>query len=286
MYPRKRIPPLVWTLGIVVVVVVFALLIGRLGFLGWILRGLSGLVPSGPATQYTEQEIEDLKAQVGRLQQENAVLNQMIVENSQVEQLNGLDESLPYQLLNAHIIYRDHARLFDTALIDRGSYDGVKVEMPVMDAGGLVGRVVATTSAVSRIVLLTSPNCAFGVIDQRSRDLGIVRGTDPVRWTIGHRETEDGPPPDMLDLEYLSPSAQISVQDILLTSGLSGITPRGLRVGEVVEIIRRQEEGKYEIRVRPFADFDHLENVAVVLYSEQKLDEINELTNGGTESQL
>lgn len=286
MYPRKRIPPLVWTLGIVVAVVLIALLIGRLGFLGWILRGLAGLIPSRPATQYAQQEVEDLKAQVNRLQQENAILNELIVENTQVEQLNLLSENLPYQLLNAHIIYRDHARLFDTALIDRGSFDGVKEEMPVMDANGLVGRVVATTSAVSRIVLLTSPNCAFGVIDQRSRDLGIIRGTETVRWNLGHGATEDQPPPDMLELEYLSPSAQISVQDILLTSGLSGITPPGLRVGEVVEIISRQEEGIYEIRVRPFADLDHLENVAVVIYEEQKLDQINELSNPEAEPPL
>jgi cell shape-determining protein MreC len=90
----------------------------------------------------------------------------------------------------------------------------------------------------------------------------------------------------MLELEYLSPSAQISVQDILLTSGLSGITPPGLRVGEVVEIISRQEEGTYEIRVQPFADLDHLENVAVVIYEEQKLDEINALSNGEAEPPL
>jgi rod shape-determining protein MreC len=278
MYSRRRIRPLYWMAGIVVVLVLLVLVVGRLDFPGWILRGISGLVPSKPAAQYTQEEVDALKSKAAGLEQQNTFLNEMVLEAQRLQGLSQLKNTVPYDLLNAKIIYRDYGRLFDTAIIDRGSYDGVQVEMPVIDSDGLVGRVVATRAAVSRIVLLTSPDCSFGVIDQRSRDLGIIRGTQPVKWTM-KRTDSDQLKPNMLDLQYLSPSAQISVQDILITSGLSGVTPQGLRVGEVVEIISHEEEGSFNVRVRPFADFEHLENVSVVLFKEKDLADFKELTS-------
>jgi rod shape-determining protein MreC len=271
MYRRKNIPPIVWALGIIVVVLLVVLLIGRFDFPGWVLRGLSRLVPSRTNLQYTPEEVQNLKADMDSLKKQNTALNEMVLEYQRVDALSQVGEDIPAKLLDARVIYRDHARLFDTAIIDHGSSDGVEVEMPVVDSHGLVGRVVATTGAISRIVLLTNPDCSFGVIDQRSRDLGIVRGTSSLGWSSNSQGSADRTPLEMLDLEYLSPSAQINVQDLLITSGLSGITPKGIRVGEVVEIISREEEGRFEIRVRPFADFAHLENVAIVLYKEQDI---------------
>ena len=268
MYRRKHIPTVVWALGIIAGVVLIVVLIGRLDFPGWVLRGLSGMVPAKPALQYTPEEVQSLKADVDSLKRQNTALNEMVLEYRRMEALSNVTEDIPAKLLDARVIYRDHARLFDTAIIDRGSSDGVEIEMPVVDSHGLVGRVVSTTAAISRVVLLTSPDCAVGVIDQRSRDLGIVRGSGASGWTFGSNAGSQVSP-DTLDLEYLSPSAQINVQDLLITSGLSGITPKGIRVGEVVEIINREQEGRFEIHVRPYADFNHLENVAVVLFKEQ-----------------
>jgi len=92
------------------------------------------------------------------------------------------------------------------------------------------------------------------------------------------------PPPNMLELSYLSPSAEIRVQDVIVTSGLSGITPPGIRVGEVATIISLEEQGRFEIHVRPFADFEHLENVGVILYREEDRLELEDLIEetGGT----
>jgi len=266
--------------------VLIVVLVSRLDFPGWILRGLSNLIPSRPASEYTPQEIGELRQKVSSLEQQNTILNEMVLEHQRESSLSHWSVDIPYSLVDARILYRDHARLFDIAIIDRGTNDGVEVEMPVVDSKGLVGRVVATRAAISRVLLLTSPDCSFGVIDQRSRDLGIVRGTEPVKWSMGRNQAQDQVSPNMLQLMYLSPSAQISVQDVLITSGLSGVTPRGIRVGEVVEIISHEEQGRFDIRVRPFADFDHLENVAVVLFREQNIEDLKDLVGVTGEAAL
>jgi rod shape-determining protein MreC len=278
MLSRKRNSSWFRVTAIIVLLAGLVFLISRLDFPGWMLRGLSGLIPQRPAEQYTPEEIRDLQSKIDNLQQQNTYLNELILEMQRSAGMTEIASTIPYDLIGAKVIYRDHARLFDTAIIDKGSYDGIEVDMPVVDSKGLVGRIVATTGAVSRISLLTSPDCSFGVIDQRSRDLGIIHGGEPIRWNT-RNNPGDEVPPDILQLAYLSPSAQISVQDILITSGLSGITPPGLRVGEVVEIISREEEGSYDIRVRPYADFEHLEELSVVLYKENQIQDINQLLN-------
>jgi rod shape-determining protein MreC len=279
MYPRKRISPKILWIGAVTGLVILIILLGMLDFPGWLLRGISSLVPQAKQSAYTSEEVQALRDRVGELEGENAYLNEMVSDLQSQSGLNTIDAALIYGTVDARVIYRDHARLFDTAIINRGIADGVEVGMPVMDYRGLVGRVVSTRAAISRIVLVSSPDCAFGVLDQRSREIGIVRGSENVQWSIGFdsgsNETEI--PPDVLQLEYLSPSADISVHDTLITSGLSGVTPLGIRVGEVIEIISHTEQGWYDIRVSPFADLNHLENVAVILYSGETQTQLEEL---------
>jgi rod shape-determining protein MreC len=279
MYRRRRISPFMWTIGAVIVLILLLFFISRFDFPGWIIRGLSRLVPEESRSAYTAEEVEELRNTVGSLEGENAILRERIVRLQDTLDVVGADRGAGYELLQAQIIYRDHARIFATAIIDRGSADGVQVGMPVVDSRGLVGRVATTRAAISRIVLVSSPDCSFGIVDQRSRELGVVRGSYPTRWNLSIDNGDEEVPvsPHVLELEYLSPSADIRVHDSLVTSGLSGITPNGVRVGEVVEIVTRTEEDVYEIRVRPYADLDHLQSVAVVLYTGEEPEDLREL---------
>ena len=268
-----------WTIGAVIVLILLVFIIGRFDFPGWMLRGLSHIVPEESRSAYTAEEVEALRNAVGSLEGENAVLRERIVRLQDTIDLVAADQGAANELLSAQVIYRDHAGIFATAIIDRGSADGVQVGMPVVDSKGLVGRVAATRAAISRIVLVSSPDCSFGIIDQRSRELGVVRGSDATRWdlSINGSGDEAAVSPHILELEYLSPSADIRVHDSLVTSGLSGITPNGIRVGEVVEIVTRTEEDVYDIRVRPYADLEHLQSVAVVLYTGEEPEDMEEL---------
>lgn len=268
-----------WTIGAVIVLILLLFFISRFDFPGWIIRGLSRMVPEENRSAYTAEEVEELRNTVGSLEGENAILRERIVRLQDTLDVIAADRGAGFELLSAQIIYRDHARIFATAIIDRGSADGVKVGMPVVDSRGLVGRIAATRAAISRIVLISSPDCSFGIVDQRSRELGVVRGSDATRWDLGNNNSNEEMvvSPHALELEYLSPSADIRVHDSLVTSGLSGITPNGIRVGEVVEIVTRTEADVYDIRVRPYADLDHLQSVAVVLYTAEELEDLEEL---------
>jgi rod shape-determining protein MreC len=282
MYKRRKISPFTKALGIGVGVVLLVILLGRLDFTGWVLRGLSSLVRHGHTRAYTAEEINEMRDHLGSLETENAILRERVEDLQDQLDLSTVRPEIGYQLLPADVIYRDHARIFESALINRGTSDGVIVGMPVVDVRGVVGRIVSARAAVSRIELIASPDCSFGVIDQRSREIGVVRGSDAVKWQRPDTSGRVGwnnemLPPYILELEYLSPSADISVNDTLITSGLSGITPPGLRVGEVVEIISRQEEDMFDIRVDPFADLEHLDTVAIVLYEQAERLSIQEL---------
>ncbi|MFH1676919.1 MAG: rod shape-determining protein MreC [bacterium] len=277
MYRRKQISPWRRVIIITAILLVVVIVLGRLDFPGRVLRFVSNIVPSKPPEAYTLKEINEFRDNASHFSSENAILKDMLSECRGEQQLGKVD--FGYPLLKARIIYRDHAGLFETAVIDKGSADGVELQMPVVDANGLVGRVVSVRGALSRIILITGPDCSFGVFDERSRDTGVVNGTEPVHWRIGGENDSRGNimPPGLLELRYLSPSADISVKDRLLTSGYSGITPRGIPVGEVVEIISHQEQGVFDIRVRPFADIEHVEVVGVVLYGEKDYEQLQEL---------
>lgn len=280
MFSQKRVSPFLKVISIIILIILGLVLFNRLDFWGWLLRGIAAAFPANPRVQYSPEEIQALVDKVRSLEQQNAILQDTIIQSRQQDALESLRQSIPFETLPAKVIYRDHSKMFWTAIIDKGTHDGIKVNMPVMDSRGLVGRVVAARSAVSRIILLTSPECSFGVIDQRSGDIGIVRGSDTVAWRDGNPgQSSSNIPPNILEFIYLSPAAHINVQDVLVTNGLSGITPKNLRVGEVIEIINREDEGNFLIRVRPFADFEHLENVVVILYQNENIDEIKDLLN-------
>ena len=281
MYTRRKINPVLRVVMIVAAIVVAVVLIGRLDFFGWVLRGFNELVPSKPPPQYSEEQATDFKAQIGDLEAENAILREMVDDLRNRLNISANEAYSSFSVIEAEVIWRDHARLYKTAIINRGQADGVEVGMPVVDANGLVGRIVQARGAISRIELITSPDCSFGIVDQRSRAPGIVRGSETVKW-----QREDGMgfddqavPPNILELEYLSPSADIQTDDVLVTNGLSGITPGGIRVGQVDQIISMQEKDWYEIRVLPFADIDHLETVAVIIYSEKELAGTEDILN-------
>jgi rod shape-determining protein MreC len=286
MHRRKRISPIVLTIGIIVILVTAFILLGKLDFPGRVFRAIASIVPTSHHAPPQDESEEDLRARIRQLEGENTVLRESLLQYQGEGQIEGIQAGLGFPVLPAVVIYRDHARLFDTAIINVGTSDGVEANMPVVDSSGLVGRVVATRGAVSRILLITSPDCSFGVRDVRSRELGVVQGSKSVSWWVD-RDAESGtvsPAPDLLELTYLSPSVEIRVQDLLITSGLSGITPPGIRVGEVATIISHEEQGRFEIHVRPFSDIEHLESVGVVLYKEEEQFELEELINeeGGT----
>ena len=114
---------------------------------------------------------------------------------------------------------------------------------------GVVGRVLAVTPTTAQVLLLTDTRSAVGVILQRSREAAVVDGQ-------GH---------GLLRLKYVARSRQIAEGELVVTSGLSGVFPRGLPVGTEAALVHEQGALYQEATVRPAANLDHLEEVLILI---------------------
>jgi rod shape-determining protein MreC len=187
------------------------------------------------------EDVERLSSEVGRLREQAQATQRL-------ERLMEFRRQTPGRAIGARVIGRDTTRWFAVILIDRGSQDGVRRNAPVVAAEGLVGRVLTVTPTTAQVLLVTDPRSAVGVLLQQSRDAGVVEGQGN----------------DALHLKYLSRSLEIAPGEVLVTSGLGGVFPRGLPVGIVTGVTREQGGLYQEASVKPIASLRQLEEVLVI----------------------
>jgi rod shape-determining protein MreC len=173
-------------------------------------------------------------------------------ENSQLRSLLGWQQQAPWKLKLANVIMRDPANWWRTVQIDLGSRDGIQTNLPVLTAEGLVGRVSAVGYTRSQVVLIGDPNCRVSaLVENPAHDMGIVSAG-------GLLDTS------LVDLTYLSGNASLKPGQNVITSGLGGVFPKGIPIGQVVDS-RPVEFGLYtEARVKLAADLGALEQVWVL----------------------
>ncbi|MGQ0570604.1 MAG: rod shape-determining protein MreC [Armatimonadota bacterium] len=201
-------------------------------------------------------EIGQLRAENRRLREEVERLSQQVVRlreqgqaTQRLETLLAFRAQLPGRAIGARVIGRDSSQWFAVILVDRGAQDGVRRNAPVVAARGLVGRVIAVTPTTAQVLLITDARSATGVVLQESREAGVVEG-------LGQAT---------LRLKYVARSREIVAGELLVTSGLSGVFPRGLPVGSVVTVVRDPGALYQEATVRPLASLDHLEEVLILV---------------------
>ena len=121
-----------------------------------------------------------LKQQVQELEVELRQKEDLDAENARLRKLLDLKEQSKYKVLTARIIGRDPSAWFDSAIINRGSLDGVRLNMPVVTDGGLVGRVTAVSPLTAQVDLITRDKSGIGAVVGQVGDsgaLGVVAGT-------------------------------------------------------------------------------------------------------------
>jgi rod shape-determining protein MreC len=193
-------------------------------------------------------ENERLKEAVHRLTLANSAYQQMKQENLRLRRLITLSETLPNETMGARVIARTPSFLANVIYIDRGSEDGVRTDQAVLSGEGIVGRTVFVSRHQSQVQLITNPDASVGVIVENSRTPGVLRGSGDY----------------LLDLNYIGNSEQVAVGDVVLSSGLDGIYPKGLALGKVVE--SRKGRGVFRsIKVQPGVDLTRLEEVLILL---------------------
>ena len=167
--------------------------------------------------------------------------------------LLNLKEQTGYDQVPARVIARDSSVWFNTVTIDRGSSSGIALNMPVATGGGIVGRVIALSPWTAQVMITDEKAAAGAIIGQLggSGALGPVRG-------LGKN--------GLIEMRYVSGLEKVAVGDYILTTGQDGIYPPGLSVGEVVQVTPGTATQSHEILIRPTAQLDQLEQVAVLLY--------------------
>jgi rod shape-determining protein MreC len=214
----------------------------------------SGMIRQIVNFRSTAVENERLKQQLDQLQLEMRTAREASMENERLKGLLGLKEKTGYEQVSARVIARDPSLWFNTITINRGSSSGITLNMPVVAAGGIVGRVIALSPWMAQVMLITDEKAAAGaVVGQlgESGAMGSVRG-------LG----ESG----LIEMRYVSGLQKVEVGDYVLTTGQDGIYPAGLNVGDVVEVKHGTATQPHVIHIRPGARVDQLEEVAVLLY--------------------
>jgi rod shape-determining protein MreC len=188
-----------------------------------------------------KQQLADVQIQ---LQQQRALADR----SRGLDRLLGLRERLMLNTVAAEVIALGATPDFRTMTIDKGSQQGLKSDMAIIAPAGVVGRVVVPSLRAAKAQLLIDRNAAAGALIERSRAQGVVVGAGD----------------ELLRLEYVSEIADVAVGDVVVTSGIDGIFPKGFVIGRV-ETVERSGRTYRRITVSPAVDFSSLEEVLVVL---------------------
>jgi rod shape-determining protein MreC len=202
----------------------------------------------------TAVENEQLKQQLSQTQLELQKALQATGENERLKGLLDLKEKSGFGQVAARVIARDSSIWFNTVTINRGSASGIDLNMPVVTAGGIVGRVIAVSPVTAQVMMVTDEKAAAGAI------VGQLGGSGALGSVIGLGES------NLIEMRYVSGLQKVEVGDSILTTGQDGIYPPGLNVGQVIEVKHGTATQAHQIFIRPGAKLDQLEEVAVLLY--------------------
>lgn len=219
-----------------------------------ITSGASGYFSSIANLRSAQSENDELRQRIEKLEIEKKASEDMVAENERLRGLLGLKEKGKPVPLMARIIGRDPSIWFDSSIVDRGSMDGVKLNMPVVTNGGLVGRVTAVGPLTSQVDLITRDKSGVGGI------VGEIGGSNALGVVTGTGKT------NVVEMRYVAGSIEVQVGQVVYTSGQDGIYPAGLKVGEIVEVVTGSATTPHKIFIRPSSGIDSMQEVAILLY--------------------
>jgi rod shape-determining protein MreC len=215
---------------------------------------VSGYFSSIANLRSAQDDNTHLKQQVEELKLEIESSKGLAEENQRLKALLDFKEQSKLTVLPARIIGRDPSIWFDSSIINRGSLDGVKLNMPVVANGGLVGRITAVSPLTSQVDLVTRDKSGLGAVIGEigtSTALGVVSGTSKR---------------DLLEMKYVPGTTDVQVGQPVFTTGQDGIYPPGIKVGEIVQIISGSATTPHQIFIQPAAKLGSMQEVGVLLY--------------------
>lgn len=175
--------------------------------------------------------------------------NEALQAKQRLEHLLGMKDTVAAPTLAASVVGEDVSSWFRTMIIDRGSSSGIREGMAVVGADGVAGQIIKVAPATARVLLITDHASGVAAVIERSRARGVVKGKG------------DG----LCSMEFTTREEDVKVGDEVVSSGIGGVFPKGLPIGEVT-MVKRGEYGIFQtVTIRPSVNFAHLEEVLVVL---------------------
>jgi rod shape-determining protein MreC len=192
-------------------------------------------------------ENRSLKAQIERMSLEQVRMSQDADQARRLQALLAFKEQFISQTMAAQVIGSSGSEQSRSVYIDKGESDGIKSDMAVITADGIVGKVLLVYRSTALVLLINDHSSGVGAILDKTRLQGILRGT----------------PAGEVVLEKVMSDETVPAGELVLTSGGDGVFPKGLLVGRVTKVAPGSEIF-LNIRVRPAADLSKLEEVLVV----------------------
>ncbi len=195
------------------------------------------------------RENDELKKELALAVSKNNECREIELSNDRLVEFVKLKQHSPFKLEAAQVIAKDSSPWYKTIIIDKGMDDNVISGCPVMVPEGIVGYVLNASDKYSKVLLIIDRNSSADALVQRTRARGIAQGS-------ARR---------LCQFDYALRKLDIRIGDTVVTSGFDGIYPKGLRIGYISKVIRRNSGLFQDVELTPYVDFTKLEEVMIIL---------------------
>jgi rod shape-determining protein MreC len=201
-----------------------------------------------------EDENKKLKKKIDELKAQLLLYQEGFLEAQRLRNLLSLKDNHDFVFVPARVIDRGKVVLSKTFLINKGTAHGLKTGIAVMAAPGLVGRIIDASWHAAKVLPIIDESSNIDAIVQRTRLQGIIQGAGSNGCVM----------------KYISKTQDICEGDMIITSGIGGVFPKGIMIGQVSHV-HKQDAGLFlRINVTPSVDFSKLEEVSVIISSNEE----------------
>ena len=217
----------------------------------FVIKTVTGVFQQYVFLIHVQKENGLIRKRVAELEEENHQMKEMLLANERLRKLLQFRERMSTSMIAAEVIGQDPTSWFKSLTLNKGQREGVQKGMAVILPEGVVGQILKAAPHYSTVLLITDYNSAIDAIVQRTRAKAIVEGKEENRC----------------EMKYLLRTEEVVVGDLVVTSGLGGIFPKGLMVGEIRKVEKKSHGVFQYAELAPSVDLTKLEEVFIISVS-------------------